>query len=219
MNSISRSLRYNFLRPLYRYVFIFSLEQLLIEHNRILELGDNKFDKCGCALQSTHELPCACYFYLSIRSQGSLYLDNIHPFLKTLTYTEAEADTNKEVWHTNVDDKEYFQSLVDDVLKAYPVVIRRMSQVLKDELHPNGTNIPEPHASPPRKGRPTTSKTLKRNKSAFEYSRSSSRGRGSRSSSHGRSSGRSSGRSTQSSFGINFSSSYLVADFPFSCSY
>ena len=123
-------------------------------------------------------------------SQGALYLDDIHPFWKTLTYIEAEADTNEGVRHANANDKEYFQSLVDEVLKADPAVICRMSQVLEDELHPDGTDIPEPHASPPRKGRPTTSKTLKRNKSAFEYNRSSSRGRGSRSSSRGRSSGR-----------------------------
>ena len=144
----------------------------------MLELGDYVFDKCGCALQSTHGLPCASYFYLSIRSQGSLYLDDIHPFWKTLTYIEVEADANERVRHANIDDKEYFQSLVDVVLKADPAVVRRMSQVLEDELHPDGTDIPEPHASPPRKRRPTTSKTLMRNKSAFEYNRSSSRDRG-----------------------------------------
>ena len=79
--------------------------------------------------------------------------------------------------------------MVDEVLKADPAVVRRLSQVLEDELHPDGADIPEPYASPPRKGRPTTSKTLRRNKSAFEYNRSSSRGRGSRFSSRGRSSG------------------------------
>ena len=93
----------------------------------MLELGDYVFDKCGCALQSTHGFPCACYFYLSIRSQGALYLDDIHPFWKTLTYIETEADTNEGVRHANADDKEYFQSLVDEVLKADPAVVRRMS--------------------------------------------------------------------------------------------
>ena len=84
-------------------------------------------------------------------------------------------------------------------------MLRRLSQVLEYELHPDGADIPEPYASPPRKGRPSTSKNLRRNKSVFEYSRSSSRGRGSRSSSRERSSGRSSGRETQSSVGIKFS--------------
>ena len=144
------------MRPLYRHVSIFALEQLLLEHNRMLDLGDYVFDKCDCALQSTHGLPCACNFYLSIRSQGALYLDDIHPFWKTLTYIEAEADTNEGVQHANADDKEYFQSLVDEVLKVDPAVVRCMSQVLEDELHPDGTDIPVPHASPPRKGRPTT---------------------------------------------------------------
>ena len=37
MNSISRSLRHNFFIPLYRHVSIFSLEQLLLEHNRMLD--------------------------------------------------------------------------------------------------------------------------------------------------------------------------------------
>ena len=99
MNSISRSLRHNFFRPLYRYVSIFALEQLRLDHNRMLDLGDYVFDKCGCALQTTHGLPCACYLYLSLKSQGSLYLDDIHPFWRNLTYTEVGADTNEGVRH------------------------------------------------------------------------------------------------------------------------
>ena len=67
MNYISRSLRHNFFRPLYRHVSIFALEHLRLEHKHMLDLGDCVFDKCGCALQSTHGLPCACYFYLSLR--------------------------------------------------------------------------------------------------------------------------------------------------------
>ena len=106
------------MRPLYRHVSIFALEQVLLEHNRMLELGDYVFDKCGCALQSIHGLPCACYFFFSIKIQGSLYLDDIHPFWKTLMYIEAEVDTNEGVRHINADDKEYFQSLVDEVLKS-----------------------------------------------------------------------------------------------------
>ncbi|XP_057527371.1 uncharacterized protein LOC130806355 [Amaranthus tricolor] len=204
-NSISRTSRLNFLRPLYRHVSIFALELLMMEHNRMLTLGSCLLEKCGCVIQKTHGLPCACYCYLSIRSNGALYLDDIHPFWKTLKYLDAEEDANEEVRHANADDKEYFQSLVDEVLKSDPSVLRRVSQVLEHELHPDGDDIPEPEASPPRKGRPMTSRTLRRNKSAFEYSRSSSRGRGSRSSSRGRSSGRSSSRSHQSSVGINFS--------------
>ena len=115
--------------------------------------------------------------------------------------TEVGDDTDEGGRYANADDKEYFQSLVDEVLKSDPAVVRRMSQVLEYELHPDGAEIPEPYASPPRKGRPSTSKTMRRKKSAFEYSRSSSRGRGSRSSSRGRSSG----RETQSSDGIKFS--------------
>ena len=38
MNSISSALRHNFFTPLYRHVSIFVLEQLLLEHNRILDL-------------------------------------------------------------------------------------------------------------------------------------------------------------------------------------
>ena len=121
------------------------------------------------------DFPVLVYFYFSIRSQGSLYLDDIHLFWRTLTYIEVEANTNEGVRHANIDDKEYFQLLVDEVLKADPAIVRRMSQVLEDELHPDGIDIPEPLASPPRKGRPTTSKTLRRHKSAFEYNRSSSR--------------------------------------------
>ncbi|XP_057528298.1 uncharacterized protein LOC130807031 [Amaranthus tricolor] len=154
-----------------------------MEHKQMLNLGIYVFDKCGCVLQRTHGLPCACYRYLSIRSHGSLYLDDIHPFWKTLKYLEAEEDANEEVWHANVDDKEYFQSLVDEVLKADPAVVRRMSQVLEHELHPDDTNKPE-------EGKTND------NQNRQEKQKSSSRGR---------SSGRSSNRSNQSSVGINFS--------------
>ncbi|XP_057515127.1 uncharacterized protein LOC130796755 isoform X2 [Amaranthus tricolor] len=205
MNSVARSLQQHFFRPLYRHVSIYALEQLWLEHNRMLDLGDFVLNKCGCVLQRTHGLSCAYYLYMSIGSQGALYLNDIHPFWSTLTYTKVRDDTNEGVRYANADDKEYFQFLVDEVLKYDPAVVRRLSQVLEYELHSNGADIPEPYASPPRKGRRTTSKTLRRNKSAFEYSRSSSGGRGSRSSSRGRSSGRSSGRETQSSVGIKFS--------------
>ena len=89
----------------------------------MLDLGDYVFDKCGCALQITHGFPCACYFYMLLSSQGYLYLDDIHSFRRTLTYTEVGADTNEGVRHANADDKEYFQSLVDEVLKADPAVV------------------------------------------------------------------------------------------------
>ena len=102
----------------------------------MLNLGSCVFDKCGCVIQKTHGLPCACYCYLSIRSHGALYLDDIHSFWKTLKDLEAEEDANEEIRHANADDKEYFPSLVDEVLKADPSVVRRVSQVLKRELHP-----------------------------------------------------------------------------------
>ena len=50
----------------------------------------------------------------------------------TLTYTEVGADTNEGVRQANADDKEYFQLLVDEVLKADTAVVRRLSQVLED---------------------------------------------------------------------------------------
>ena len=59
-----------------------------------------------------------------------------------MTYTEVGDDTNEGVRHANADDKEYFQSLVDEVLKADPAVVRLLSQVLEDELHPDGADIP-----------------------------------------------------------------------------
>ena len=108
----------------------------------MLDLGDYVLNKCGCVLQRTHGLPCACYLYMSIGSQVTLYLDDIHPFWSTLTYTEVGDDTNEGVRHTNADNKEYFQSLVDEVLKFDPAVVRRLSQVLKYDLHLDGADIP-----------------------------------------------------------------------------
>ena len=169
----------------------------------MLELSDFVLNKCSCVLHNTNGLPCACYLYMSIGSHGALYVDDIHQFWSTLRYTKVGDETNEGVRYANADDKEYFQSLVDEVLKSDPAIVRRM--VLEYELHPDGAEIPEPYARPPRKGRPSTSKTMRRNKSVFEYSRSSSRSRGSRYSSRRRSSGRSNDRETQSSVGIKFS--------------
>ena len=74
-------------------------------------------------LDNERGLPCACYLYMSIGSYSALYLDDIHPFWSTLTHTEVGDDTNKGVRHANADDKEYFQSLVDEVLKSDPAVV------------------------------------------------------------------------------------------------
>ncbi len=205
MSSIARTSRLRPFEPLYKRVSVHALQILSMEWNRMLELGDYVFDKCGCVLQHTHGIPCACFMFLTVRSTGVIHPSDLHIFWRTLKYAEAGNEANEEVRDANAYDKDYFEGLVEEVLNADPAVIRHMSQVLEDELHPDGTNIPEPQGSPPRKGRPSTSRTLRRNKSAFEHSRSSSRGRSSRSSSRGKSSGRSSGRTTQASAGINFS--------------
>ena len=88
-------MRHHFFKPLYRHVSIFALEQLQLEHNLMLDLSDYVFDKCGFTLQTTHGLLCAFYFYLSLSSQRSLYLNDIYPLWRTLTYTEVGADTNE----------------------------------------------------------------------------------------------------------------------------
>ncbi|XP_057515687.1 PKS-NRPS hybrid synthetase cheA-like [Amaranthus tricolor] len=176
MISVARSLWQQFFRPLYRHISIYALEQLRLEYNRMLELSEFVFNKCGCVFQHTHGFSCACYLYMSIGSHGALFVDDIHQFWSTLRYTEVGDQTSEGVQYANADDKEYFQSLVDEILRSDPAVVRQMSQVLEYELHPDGAEIPEPYASPPIKERPSTSKTTRRNKSAFEYSRSSFRG-------------------------------------------
>ncbi|XP_057532896.1 protein FAR1-RELATED SEQUENCE 11-like [Amaranthus tricolor] len=95
MTSVARSMRQHFFRPLYRHVSIYALEHLQLEYNRMLELGDFVFNKCGCVLQQNHGLPCACYLDMSIGSHGVLYLDDIHQFWSTLRYTELGDETNE----------------------------------------------------------------------------------------------------------------------------
>ena len=134
MNSVARSLRQYFFRPLYRHVSIYALELLQLEYNPMLELGDFVLNKCGCVLQQTHGLSCACYLHMCIGSHGALYVDDIHQFWSLLRYTEVGDETNEGVRYANANDKEYFQSLVDEVLKSDPAVIRRMSQVLEAKV-------------------------------------------------------------------------------------
>ena len=80
MTSVPRSMRQHFFRPLYRHVSLYALEQLQLEYNRMLELGDFVFNKCSCVLQQTHGFPCACYLHMSIGTHGALYVDDIHEF-------------------------------------------------------------------------------------------------------------------------------------------
>ena len=59
--------------------------------------------------------------YISENAQGDIYLDDMHSFWNILWQIKDE-DTNDNVRHANADDKRYFQSLMDKVLKADPNV-------------------------------------------------------------------------------------------------
>ena len=70
----------------------------------------------------------------------------------------------------------YFKVLVDEILKEDHVVIWHMSQVLKEHLHSNRTDILELHGCPSLWGRPTICRPHRREPCLVEYTRSTSKG-------------------------------------------
>uniref|UniRef100_A0A803N9I2 Uncharacterized protein n=1 Tax=Chenopodium quinoa TaxID=63459 RepID=A0A803N9I2_CHEQI len=98
------------------------LDILQDELKRMRELSDDVLDRCRCALLTTHGLPCARTMWTAILAGTRLYLDQVHPFWKTLVIGEGVdipvfADESEQ-------DEALFRSLVDEVLDRDPSFVR-----------------------------------------------------------------------------------------------
>ncbi|XP_021762236.1 uncharacterized protein LOC110727010 [Chenopodium quinoa] len=67
----------------------------------------------------------------------------IHPFWKTLV---VGVDIPVFV-NDSTEEATHFRSLVDEVIGSDPVVLRNVSRIIEEELHPDHTNLEEPHVN------------------------------------------------------------------------
>lgn len=138
------------------------------ETKRMRELSYQVVERCGCAMQVTHGLPCACQIHESLVAQKGLYSRQIHPYWKTLIIGDgvdipvfADGDESTE-------EAAHFRSLVDEVMGSDPAMRRNVSRIIEEELHPDHTNLEEPHVNHNVRGRRRNNDT-RRDPSYFEH--------------------------------------------------
>ena len=142
------------------------LKVLDAETRRMTELSYQLYERCGCAMRVTHGLPCACQIQESIVAQTGLYTRQIHPFWKTLVIGDG-VDTPEFV-NDSAEETAHFRSLMDEVIGSDQAVLRNVSRIIKEELHPDFTNFEEPRVNPNVRGRRRNNDT-RRDPSYFEH--------------------------------------------------
>ncbi|XP_056688084.1 uncharacterized protein [Spinacia oleracea] len=133
-------------------------------------LSTEVYERCGCAMLTTHGLPCGCNIFTALQGGVGIYIDLVHPFWRTLEI--AEGAEIPEVVAESAQVTELFRSLVDDVLARDIAVIRDISRIVHDELHPEHAGYEEPEPNLTRRGRPRRQRnSTTRNLSLIEHVR------------------------------------------------
>ncbi|XP_021854836.1 uncharacterized protein [Spinacia oleracea] len=101
---------------------------------------------------TTHGLPCACRIFTALQGGVGIYIDLVHRFWRTLEI--GEGANIPEIVADSAQVTEQFRSLVDDVLARDISVIRDISRIVHDELHPEHAGYEEPIPNLVRRGRP-----------------------------------------------------------------
>uniref|UniRef100_A0A803L9G5 Protein FAR1-RELATED SEQUENCE n=2 Tax=Chenopodium quinoa TaxID=63459 RepID=A0A803L9G5_CHEQI len=115
---------------------------LVNEKKRMRELSHEVNVRCGCVYKTTHQIPCACDIRRAIDSGTYFYLDQVHPFYRTLVIGEDGCVP------TPLDDPDH-QS--------------QDSRFFESFMH-------EPPRNTTTRGKPQSNST-RRNRSAWEYTR------------------------------------------------
>ncbi|XP_021762658.1 uncharacterized protein LOC110727404 [Chenopodium quinoa] len=144
----------------------YCLSILLGETNRMRGLSTDVHRRCGCALRTTHGLPCACQIYDSITAGKGLYTKDIHPYWRTLVI--GEGVDIPDIVDENDEDRAHFRTLVDQVIASDPVMLRHVSRVIEGEMDPNYDDLQEPRVNPRVRGRPPERRN-RRDHSFFEH--------------------------------------------------
>ncbi|XP_021771779.1 PKS-NRPS hybrid synthetase CHGG_01239-like [Chenopodium quinoa] len=112
------------------------------ETKRMRELSYQVYERCGCAMRVTHGLPCACQIHDSLAAGIGLYIRQIHPFWKTLVI--GNGDDGPVFGNDSVEDAAHFRSLMDEVIGSDPAVLRNVSCIIEEELHPDHSDLGDP---------------------------------------------------------------------------
>ncbi|XP_021771914.1 uncharacterized protein LOC110736078 [Chenopodium quinoa] len=107
------------------------------------ELSYQVYERCGCAMRVTHGLPYACQIHDLLVAQTGLYIKQIHPFWKTLVIGDG-VDVPVFV-NDSTEEAAHFRSLVDEVIGRDPAVLQNVSRIIEEELHPDHSNLEDPH--------------------------------------------------------------------------
>lgn len=197
----------------------YCLELLYAELQRMRGLSDEVYDRCGCVLMRTHHIPCACKLRAAVDSETPISVDDIHIFWRTLAIGERVEEHDWVKSNDASEDHQYFRTLVEEVNASDPAVVRNISLLIHNQLHPDQAAYVEPEVNTTVRGRPKGSTSTKREPSKWEYSE---RGRGRRGGSTGRSS--SSGHRRNSSSSVRNASThgmilFIAINFKFDTNY
>ncbi|KAL2940427.1 Protein FAR1-RELATED SEQUENCE 5 [Bienertia sinuspersici] len=140
------------------------LQLLLEEDKRRRGLSIDLADRCGCALRTTHGLPCACAIHVHLRLNTGIYLQEVHDFWRQLVIGERVVpgvDETDQDWR-------HFESLCEELRRRDRSFVRGVSHFIQSQLQPEDSDVQEPPVNSNVRGRPRNSST-RREASAWEY--------------------------------------------------
>ena len=140
MNSIPWDCGFARCDQLYKNVSLHALSLLLVEHNRMLELGDLCLTNAVVIFSALMDCPTLVTF---------TYLDKINPYRKALTYNNGRRKMVFSIIYWWMKSSNWIQLLFNICLRYLKTVQTNIVQI----------------RSPPRRTWPTISRSLKRNPS------------------------------------------------------
>ncbi|XP_050207737.1 PKS-NRPS hybrid synthetase cheA-like [Mercurialis annua] len=149
----------------------YCLDLVAKELRRMRELSCDVLVRCGCVLRTTHQIPCACELKAVIDAGVLISLDSIHSFWKTLVIGDGvETSEQADYAAFQSEDHRYFCGVVEEVMSQDPSIVRDISHIINERLHPEESAYLEPEVKSTVRGRPKGSTSTKRNPSVWEYS-------------------------------------------------
>lgn len=146
------------------------------ELDNIVKYGHKYVEKCCCALQTTHGLPCACQLKAAKDSQSAITVDQIHPFWKSLDFEDSRTHACPSDYGGHPSDAHrYYSRMTEEVLGRNEATVYKMACMIDEELNPEYGNVGEPETVERMRGRPRGSRGISRDKSTWEKNRSRSK--------------------------------------------
>ncbi|XP_050233242.1 PKS-NRPS hybrid synthetase cheA-like [Mercurialis annua] len=149
----------------------YCLDLISKELRRMRGLSTDVYDRCGCVLRSTHQIPCACELRAMVDSGNPISLDSMYPFWMKLVILGDGMDTSAQADYASFrsEEHQYFHEIAEEVMTKDPLMLRDISRIVRERLHPEDLGYREPEVKNNVKGRPKGSKSTKRDPSRHEY--------------------------------------------------